>query len=416
MASSSSRALPSLGYRPALGLSKLRRRVRAPCTDPPLSSRRPASVHPSAAGMAAQGSSSSALLTIEPACRSRTLLFLSYRDSSSRPRRRLKPYYDDDDGSSYPPARYDRKGKQRARAGAGDEDRTGLLAHANGSNGYHETIDMDDTLPPKWMDHVDRVEEFLERAKPKMAQLDKLHARHLLPSFVDRSPEEREIEVLTSDITNDFRQAHAAIQRVTLLAKSMAADSSSSTDIVVIQNVRTALASKLQDVSSVFRKRQSNYLKQLKGYELRNQDLYAATGQNESASTQAAVDDDVKLSQNELQSQSLFMREEEQTAAIQQRDQEIANIARSITDLADLFKDLSSIVIDQGTMLDRIDYNVEQMAVDVKASVEELQTAMSYQRRSGKCRIIFLLVLLIVGAVIVLIYKPRRRGPPAAPP
>jgi hypothetical protein len=31
-------------------------------------------------------------------------------------------------------------------------------------------------------------------------------------------------------------------------------------------------------------------------------------------------------------------------------------------------------VIDQGTMLDRIDYNVEKMAVDVKAADKELIT------------------------------------------
>lgn len=40
-----------------------------------------------------------------------------------------------------------------------------------------------------------------------------------------------------------------------------------------------------------------------------------------------------------------------------------------------MFKDLSSLVIDQGTLLDRVDYNVEQMGVDVKGAVEELKEA-----------------------------------------
>lgn len=35
-----------------------------------------------------------------------------------------------------------------------------------------------------------------------VAALDKLHAKHVLPGFADRSSEEREIEAATSDVTN----------------------------------------------------------------------------------------------------------------------------------------------------------------------------------------------------------------------
>jgi t-SNARE complex subunit (syntaxin) len=64
--------------------------------------------------------------------------------------------------------------------------------------------------------------------------------------------------------------------------------------------------------------------------------------------------------------------------AITQRDREITTIAESITELADLFKDLSNLVIDQGTLLDRIDYNVEQMATEMEKAVGELNVATKY--------------------------------------
>lgn len=64
-------------------------------------------------------------------------------------------------------------------------------------------------------------------------------------------------------------------------------------------------------------------------------------------------------------------------AAIFQREREINDIAKGIIELADIFKDLQSMVIDQGTMLDRIDYNVENMAVNVKAADRELVVACS---------------------------------------
>jgi syntaxin 16 len=57
---------------------------------------------------------------------------------------------------------------------------------------------------------------------------------------------------------------------------------------------------------------------------------------------------------------------------ILQREREINDIARGIIELSDIFRDLQTMVIDQGTMLDRIDYNVERMTVDVKAADKEL--------------------------------------------
>ena len=58
--------------------------------------------------------------------------------------------------------------------------------------------------------------------------------------------------------------------------------------------------------------------------------------------------------------------------AIAQREREINDIAQGIIELADIFKELQGMVIDQGTMLDRIDYNIENMAVNVKAADKEL--------------------------------------------
>lgn len=55
-----------------------------------------------------------------------------------------------------------------------------------------------------------------------------------------------------------------------------------------------------------------------------------------------------------------------------QREREINDIAKGIIELADIFKELQTMVIDQGTMLDRIDYNVERMAENVKGADKEL--------------------------------------------
>jgi len=78
-------------------------------------------------------------------------------------------------------------------------------------------------------------------------------------------------------------------------------------------------------------------------------------------------------SKSQLQSQS-----QSQVAVdvnIHQRSTEIAQIASSISELADLFRDLGNMIVEQGTVLDSVEYNVQQTAVELKAGVEELKVA-----------------------------------------
>jgi syntaxin 16 len=116
-----------------------------------------------------------------------------------------------------------------------------------------------------------------------------------------------------------------------------------------------------------------------------------------------------------LQTKQQRIRHDPNEALIAQREREIEDIAQGIIELANIFQELQTMVIDQGSMLDRIDYNVERMATDVKEADKELKVASGYQKKSIKRKIMLLLAILIAGVFILLSLKLSHRGSDSAP-
>lgn len=122
-----------------------------------------------------------------------------------------------------------------------------------------------DRLPPRWIDVQDEVTELLKEIARKSANLDKLHQKHVLPGFDDedvRREEEMTIEHMTQDITRSFHKCQKAIQKIEIMVRDAKNHGGiSKGDETMARNVQISLASRVQEVSAGFRKKQSNYLK-----------------------------------------------------------------------------------------------------------------------------------------------------------
>ncbi|EJF65068.1 t-SNARE [Dichomitus squalens] len=230
------------------------------------------------------------------------------------------------------------------------------------------------------VDVADQVKEILAGVQTKMAALDKLHAKHVLPGFSDRTAEEREIEAATTDITKDFRQCSILIQRIgsvpTHTFPPSQAGGSSHHHELAAKNVQRGLAAKVQELSATFRKKQRVYMEKLQGHAIKNQDLLAASGavSLKGSAGMSALDEDIEAAAQSHES-AVLRQVTMADANLEARDRELTEIARSISELAELFKDLSALVIDQGTLLDSVEYNIEQTAAHMEDAVRELDTA-----------------------------------------
>ncbi|KAI1172311.1 t-SNARE [Nemania sp. FL0916] len=356
--------------------------------------------------------------------RDRTNLYVSYRQSYAHHPAKKTRYGPGFSGNGFSDFGHGSRVRGDGAGAGGAEDTQGLLSGADYHDDGDVVVEMD-LLPPRWADISDEVTDFLAEIARQSQTLERLHQKHVLPGFNDeeaKRAEEGEIERLTQSITRSFHECHRCIQRVEQMAREgQQAGTMTSAEEVMAKNIQISLASRVQEASAGFRKKQSAYLKKLRGMSglgavSPGGDRAATPLGGSSASNYAAdpslleSDADRSYSQSALQQTTAQRLLHSNDAVILQREREIEDIAQGIIELSDLFRDLQTMVIDQGTMLDRIDYNVERMATDVKAAEKELVVASGYQRKTTRRMLILLLILLIVGAIILLALKPKFHG------
>ncbi|PYH40773.1 t-SNARE syntaxin TLG2 [Aspergillus saccharolyticus JOP 1030-1] len=336
--------------------------------------------------------------------RDRTNLYISYRQSFTHHPAKKPRYLGASNGFSDIPSQSEESRRLITETGGSDEDGDAI-------------IEMD-VLPPRWIDVQDEVTEMLAEAAQKSSQLDKLHQKHLLPGFGDediKKQDEAAIERLTQDITRSFHACQKAVQRIEIMVRDAKQQGGvSSGDETMAKNLQISLAARVQEASARFRKKQSNYLKKLRGLEGSSSFDRSPTPMQNPFTDPSLMESDADKSF----SQSTLMQTSQRLstssdAAIVQREREINDIAKGIIELSDIFRELQAMVIDQGTMLDRIDYNIERMGTEVKAADKELKVATNYQRRTVKRKILLLLIILVAGLFIVLLVKPKRHDSPA---
>lgn len=144
------------------------------------------------------------------------------------------------------------------------EDRRGLLSSGAFEDDGDAVIEMD-LLPPRWADVSDEITELLADIATKGQKLEKLHQKHVLPGFNDdeaKRAEESQIEKLTQQITKGFHECHRCIQRVEqMVRESKQSGTITRAEETMAKNIQISLATRVQEASANFRKKQSAYLK-----------------------------------------------------------------------------------------------------------------------------------------------------------
>lgn len=247
-------------------------------------------------------------------------------------------------------------------------------------------------LPPAWVDVSDEIASNVQRARSKMAELAKAHAKALMPSFGDGKEDQHKIEALTHEITDLLKKSEKKLKKLS--------SGGTSEESNIRKNVQRSLATDLQSLSVELRKKQSTYLRRLRQQTEGPDGVDLEMNLNGKQSTR---DDDEfdDLGFNEHQMAKLKKSE----AFTVEREQEIQQVVESVNELAQIMKDLSVLVIDQGTIVDRIDHNIQNVAASVDDGLKQLQKAERSQKRGGMIMCATVLVVMCLVMLVLLILK-----------
>ncbi|XP_035725354.1 syntaxin-16-like [Vespa mandarinia] len=285
-------------------------------------------------------------------------------------------------------------------------DRTALVSSDSipADNVELRNINLSDSTPPVWADALEETQYILSRLRIKIDSLMELHAKQLTrPTLDDTSQEERQMEQLSREIGRAFANGYRQVQTI----KTAARHETKPAQRQLAVNAVLALSSALQDLGIRYRSAQNHYLTQIKSREERSNQFFSEDQSflnNVASASWLMESNDPKTNyweEDEQRQESVLLQledPEERLKVAVEREQQIGSIVQSIADLKYIFKDLANMVQDQGTVLDRIDYNIEQTQVQVSEGYKQLKKADSYQRANRK-----LYCIVILAAAIILL-------------
>ena len=197
---------------------------------------------------------------------------------------------------------------------------------------------------------------------------------------------DKEIEKIIKSMTQKVKICEINIKEITAIPDS----SLSNIDIQIKNNIRITLSQKIHDFSYEFRKNEEQFMEKLQ-----------KLGSNSSV----IDDEDTSIKDFEKKLSNHFFMQDSNNSQIKKRNECIDSLVISINELSSIFKDLQTVVQEQGTILDRIDYNIDIACDNTKKAYGHINEANKLQKQSCFRNSALILMLIIFVESILVIHK-----------
>ncbi|CAI5756832.1 unnamed protein product [Candida verbasci] len=294
-----------------------------------------------------------------------------------------------------------------------EEENEGLIiSNRKNNNNLSETSNGIELKPyiPTIFDISNSLHNLLNLISSDISDLNSIYKQFIIVNNSnDKKNYERKIEDLNYKILKNFENCYVNIKKFEYLNQNHEKLKLNYTvkDVEILLNFKKKYANKIQENLLVFRNLQNSYMKFLKNDEDDEELNQLIESKMKNTETGGGIaDDDVEGFSKQLLTQQTITQDD---VYLQQREKEINQLAMGILEISTIFKEMETMVIDQGTLLDRVDYNLQNTVVDLKSSDKELIKAQNYQKRTQKCKIIFFLSLCVFALLMLFMLRPSSK-------
>jgi len=117
------------------------------------------------------------------------------------------------------------------------------------------------------------------------------------------------------------------------------------------------------------------------------------------------INSSIKEESNDNNNINNFLMTDNSDLVLQRRDNELNLLLNSVNDLAEIFKDMQTLVMEQGSILDRIDYNIDIASTNVTSGKNSIVKANEYHKKNCFRNVIIVLLICIFIEASLLIFK-----------
>lgn len=208
----------------------------------------------------------------------------------------------------------------------------------------------------------------------------------------------KNVRKISSQLRQELKQVE---KKIRLYINDELSDADNDLQFQIKDNMSQNILTELNTFSKKFKLNQELYSQKYKEFAI-EEDNNNALELYDISTNNSDLNDNINNVNNNDPGEN-FLMTEEPDQLLQKRDSELNEIVKGVTNLQELFKDLHVIVIEQGSILDRIDYNIDIGFNNVSKGKKKIISANEHHKSSCFRNIIlFLLICIFVESILIL--------------
>ena len=215
--------------------------------------------------------------------------------------------------------------------------------------------------------------------------------QRLIPKFDDQENKKlnKSIKELSAEMYQQLKDCQKILKEI-ISDKTDEEDNINICNKQIKQNMKQNIITKINDFTKKFKLNQELYNNKFQDFVI-DEDMA-----NKSFSIKKEEDN---------KNSTDFLSTQENNDQLRKRDQDLTNLLNSVNELAQIFKDMQILVMEQGTILDRIDYNIDIASSNVTQGKKNITKADKHMKKNCFRNVIIVLIVIIFIEALLLVFK-----------